>query len=673
MRLLAAVLVAAALAVPARAQASAEGGALEVARVLLAAGDSAGAYRAVQDALPPRTLDADLRRLQVRLRLAGFGTDGMPAAMRATHVGEAARYLLRSAPGDTLALRVLVDAGVLEAARWHDRVWVTEINPDDAAFRDGAEIRARLAQSVFDLDQRHHLAPVLEQGFYARRAHRAAVGYLETWFAADPASVPAHRAAVTLAVLTRNWDGALALARQMQDRTGDPRADLYAGLALARLHDLDAADAAFRDALEALPPHERVRYDDVRPLLRFDDRAAYDANPDSARAAFWAAADPRLLTPVNERRVEHVARVVEADLVLGAGPAGSIRPGATRGADTPDGQTLIRYGRPLRSRSYRVDGLDPRAFRVWDYDGFRFVFEDLSFNGEFRRFSPPGAAGTHKDDYVIQDREMQRDDPSQTQLAPERVLEVPVLVSRFRSGRGLEAVVAWGIAADLGGAVETGVFVLEGAEVTDRVTGVRPVGPVLEGEGGPVRPAAATVALEGGAVRVEVEGDGGRARGSATVPVEPLPGGFGVSDVLLALAVDPGSGPGQALEGQGPVVRNGIGLVPAPRAAFSTNDPVGVYLEAYGLGLEDGRTRYSVEAALRPVARRGGLLGRILGRGQGPGVSVRSEGAGSSADEPLAFSIRIRDQPPGRYTLRVEVRDEVTGRAASAEREVVLE
>jgi hypothetical protein len=170
---------------------------------------------------------------------------------------------------------------------------------------------------------------------------------------------------------------------------------------------------------------------------------------------------------------------------------------------------------------------------------------------------------------------------------------------------------------------------------------------------------------DAGEVRVEAEGDGGTAWGAATEPIQPLAGGFGVSDLLLATSVDD--------EGRGPVVRGGLGIVPTPRAAFPTPDPVYVVLEAYGLGLEDGRTRYTVEATLRPEARRGGLLGLIFGRGQGPGVSVRTEASGSRPDDLVSFFVDVRDQDPGEYTLTVTVADETSGASASAERRVTLE
>ncbi|WP_412062873.1 tetratricopeptide repeat protein [Rubrivirga sp. IMCC45206] len=670
MRLLSTLIALAVVAaVPARAQATPDRP-IDRARSLLASGDTVAAYGVVQAAVRETPRDPDLRRLQIRLRLAGQGTRGMAFGMRSAHVAEAARFLIREVPDDTLALAVLMDDAVLTAARWHDRVWRGSPNTEVGTFMDEVEIRARMSASYFDLDAWNEIVPLLDQSVYARRAHEQAVRHIATWLAVDPAAPRPHRAAVTLAAVTRQWDAALVLASRYRAETGAPEADLLAGLALFRLGRFEEAAGAVDAGLARLPPAERGRHENIRRLLPTDRRAAYDADPAAATAAFWATADPRLLTAFNERRVEHVARVVEADLLLGAGPSGALRPGEARGADTADGQIWVRYGRPPVSRSYRVGGANPVAYRVWDYDGFRFVFEDLDFSGEFRTFSPPAGAfagpGSRaaNDDYVLQEREMARSDPQRSQVVFAQPLEVSALVSRFRApGGGVEAVVAWGVPSV--GRVRSGAFAIASGAVVDRAvmegTGR---GPVTRVGCDPVRTQAATLRMPGsGAVRVEV--DAGVAGGAATVAVAPLAEGFGVSDLLLARSVDE--------DGRGPVARDGLGIVPASRAVFAVGDPVYVVVEAYGLALAEGRTRYSVEAMLRPADRRGGLLGRVFGRGQGRGVAVRTEGEGDRPDETVAFFVDIRDQRPGAYTLSVTIRDEATGAAAASDRSIVLE
>ena len=680
-----------ALALFAAAASAQAPGPADEARRLLAAGDSAAAYDLVTAASRRAPDDADLRRLRLGLHLAGFGVRGVPRFARQQQIVDVATALRRLAPADTLALRVLVDDALWTVLGWHDRVQPGAVRSIYGDFVSPAEIRSRLAQSRFDMEARRAMAPDLDQSGRAREAHEEALALLDAWLAEDPRSARAHEAALTLAVVTENWAGALALARRYQAVSASPRADLYAALALYRSGDGAAAEATFDAALPRLDAAERARYEDVQALLPLDRREAYDADPEAEARAFWATADPRLLTEANERVAEHRARVVEADLLFGWTADDLFALARPRGAETEQGQIWVRYGRPSATVRFTLsddsapaystaaDRFADSNFSVWAYDDFQFVFEDPERDGRYRTYSPPanafGDPGTtmaaRNDDFVMQDRAMQRTDPQRTQDLPERPLDVPALVSRFRApGGGTDVVVAWGVPTDsVAAPVRTGAFLVTGGAVVQRAVEERralAAGRVVGTP--PVWAEAAQLTLVGeGTLRVEVEGDDGRAFGSAAEAVAPLAGGGGlaVSDLLLATAVDE--------DGRGPVVRRGIGIVPAPRAAFATGDPVYVYLEAYGLGLEAGRSRYTVEAALRPEARRGGLLGRIFGRGQGPGVSVRTEATGDRSTDAVTFFVDVRDQDPGRYTLTVTVADAVTGATASAERALVLE
>ena len=696
---LVALAVTVASAPPSPAQTGAPSDVTAAALARLAAGDTSRAYRAVRDADRRGEADAAALRLRLRLELAGYGVGGLPRFLRHQQIVEVARSLRERAPADTLALRVLLDDAVWTVLDWHDRVLLTPVQiPGRGAPIDGgsgridrgavvsqAEIDGRLARSRFDPEAREAISPDVDASGPARGAREDALGLAEAWLAADAAAPQAYRGALTLAVLDGAWDDALALARRFQAASDDARADLYAGLALYRLGRAADAEAAFDHALARLSPEARARIEDVRPLLPDSAQAAYAADSEAAAQAFWSQADPRLLTPENERRAEHVARVVEADLLFGMRDEDLFTTTPRRGAETEQGRIWVRYGRPARAVRFRTSDnsiqmygeRDDVTFAAWEYDDFRFVFDDPDRDGAFRTYSPPARAFATSqtaayDDYVAQDRRMRRDDPERTQVAPVVALDVPLLVSRFRApGGGTDVVVGFGVplVSDAVPPVSTGAFALADGAVVSRVVETRrqlASGRVVRAGGGPVWAEAAHVRLPGaGAVRVEVEAAEGAAWGTATERVEPLAGGFGVSDLLLATSVDD--------EGRGPVVRDGLGIVPAPRAAFPTTDPVYVVLEAYGLGLENGRTRYTVEAALRPEARRGGLLGRLFGRGQGPGVSVRTEATGTRADDLVSFFVDVRDQAPGRYTLTVTVADATTGRTASATREVVLE
>ena len=667
-------------------------GPLAEARAALAAGDSGRAHGLVRDASRRGADDAEVWRLRLRLELAGVGQTLLGRPMRHEQIVDVARGLLRRAPADTLALRVLTQNAVWTALQYHDRVVrgaaEATLTPAEARLLageraraaaaqrpGGAAIRARRQRGAFDIESGDDLVLDRGQSDRARRAQIDAVDHVRQWLAADPGAARAYGAALTLAVLNREWTGALAVARGFQAASLDPRADLYAALALYRTGDAETAEAVFERAFERMSAPERLRFEGVALLIPTDLQDDYAARPDAVAALFWDQTDARLLTETVERRVEHYARVVEADLLFGPNASSLFSTDTRRGLETEQGQVWVRYGAPLRTLSYRAEGGLANPYDVWEYGGFRYVFDDPFRSGTYQFYSPSATAYSGQrgdaanDDYVIQDRILRRDDPQQTQDRPAVALDVPVLVSRFRAaGGGTEAVVAFGVPTDVPVPVTTGVFSRWGGTVRDRVVEERPalsasrtVGPVWAG--------AATVRFPSpGQVQVEVEAQDGRARGLVVEAVAPLAdaaGGLGVSDLLLATGLDD--------DGRGPVVRDGVGIVPAARAVFATTDPVYVFLEAYGLGLEDGRTRYTVEATLTPEARRGGLAGRIFGRGQRPGVSVETEAEGTRSADSVSFFVDVRDQDPGAYTLRVEVTDTVTGRTAAAERRVVLE
>ncbi|MEM1116951.1 MAG: GWxTD domain-containing protein, partial [Bacteroidota bacterium] len=574
----------------------------------------------------------------------------------------------------------LLDDAAQTAVTYRDRVSETDFS---AQFVSVREVRSRLSRSRFDLDQRGEIATPLDASAASAEAADDARDHAAALAEAGALSPIAGRFALAAAVARSDWEAVRRLGATLGPV--DPaRARLAEGLALHRLGDAEAAAAAFEAALAALPEAEAARLLDLTPLLTPDEQAAYRADPAAVAEAFWAREDPRRLTDANERRAEHLARTVEADVLFGrtAGDLFTDRP--LRGAQTEPGRIWIRYGRPLRSASFTLSTDDVPAYAedlfgqqtppyaVWEYDGFRFVFDDPNFVSDYRTYSPPAAAfssrryGTavQNDDYVAQDRRMQRDDPAQTQVRPD--VEVPVLVSRFRRSDGsTEAVVAYGAAVEDLEDAEAGVFALaDGATVAQAPGRLGGGGRTLRTEAGALATGAATVPLAGAdALRAEVAV--GDTWGASDVPVEPLGGGFGLSDLLLAASVDEGTG--------GSVVRDGLSITPVPLGVFRVGDPVHVYVEAYGLAVEDGRTRYTVEASLVPAARRGGLIGRIFGRGQRPAVSVAADEEGSRATEAAHRVIDTADQRPGTYTLRLTVTDRATGEAASAERVVTLE
>ena len=639
----------------------------------LARGDSSRAYEAVRGALARDAFNPALHRARLRLELEGVGTGNLPRVMRQQQYVDTARALLRLVPNDTLALRILVADAVWTVLSVHDRVTPlsTRSAISGAGFVSRQEIAARMGRSRFDIDARRALAGDLDASGPARKARRDAGDWIATWRTAAPSDPRAYAAAVSIAAVDGAWAEALDAAQALRAARPDLAAgDLFAGLAHYRLGDAETATAAFDRALGALGPHERAHYENLTPLLTPDQRAAYEADPQRVAADFWAASDPRRLSALSERRAEHLARVVEADLLFGRTLATRFdpTPPPARGAETEQGRIWVRYGRPDRTTRFSpndngVDAYGDSRFAVWDYADFRFVFDDPDRDGGYRTYSPPASAMSRSpraadDDFVLQDREMQRDAPQQTQYAPGDLLDVPVLASRFRvPGGGTRVVVGYGVPT---GSVTSGVFVLDAAE---RVTEQERRTVVVRDPAGQTE--AAALSLAGSSVRVEVETDGGRRWGAAEVPLSPLPGsGFGLSDLLLALSADESEA--------GPIRVGDVSVAPASRGVFGVTEPIAVVVEVYGLTLRDGRSDYAVEASLTPVDRRRGLR-RLFGRRRTAGVAVAFDAQGDRSTEATSTLIDASGQEAGRYMLTFTVTDRATGQTASVTREILLE
>ena len=139
---------------------------------------------------------------------------------------------------------------------------------------------------------------------------------------------------------------------------------------------LDApADSEFARALAIMPDDDRRVFANVAPLLPRGVRAHYLALDSTARAhtdrTFYAIVNPLYLTGVNERELEHYARLAWADLQFGTPEAG------LRGWDTDRGRIWVRYGEPssvvMCCYGAAETGLDAR-YVFWAYGKYGPVF-----------------------------------------------------------------------------------------------------------------------------------------------------------------------------------------------------------------------------------------------------------------------------------------------------------
>ncbi|MGB3545160.1 GWxTD domain-containing protein [Rubrivirga sp.] len=596
----------------------------------------------------------------------------------------------------------------------------------DATLSEGELGSAASFENTFgeEISDRFDIAELQRRGFTptdfsdrARSSYERAIGHLREAIERDPRRRPVYDHLVRLAALSGEWEEVLPdLAEMFIHFPEDDGMWLYTGLVNHRLGQYEPAAVAFRQAFEHMDDDVLEAYTDLTLILPPDEHRAYRENPESFTERYWTSRDPRFLNTVNERRTEHYARLTTAELLYRSEDLDM------PGWDTERGRLHVRYGVPQTDvvieggfglvveqftgrGEFALSGAEEglasvNRFNVWDYgDDLRFVFEDPTRNGSFRLYSPPAdvfalvtAQNPGAMDFVERAQEQVRRQPERyTFEAPGRQVQLPYRVTAFKGDDGrTDLYVNYGIPVagdpqdgvqeDVDVTVKTGAFLI-GPERDLLVERRRTVYGLRGAQIVPfdqtrlwtsTEPMSAPPS-EGYEVSLEFETASGQTSAvqRRAVDVPDFAGAdFQLSDILLAYFVEEED---QAQPGR--VFRNGVSVQPAPWGVFRAGDPVYLYLEAYGLGLEGDRTDYEVEASLRPKDTSRGLrrLARRIFGGGGAAVSSAFEAQGNSTDESVYLFLDATGQEPGLYTLTVTVRDKVTGAEADRETDLLLE
>ncbi|TDI70260.1 MAG: GWxTD domain-containing protein, partial [Bacteroidetes bacterium] len=449
-------------------------------------------------------------------------------------------------------------------------------------------------------------------------------------------------------------------------------------------------------------------------------------------ARYWTSKDPRLLTPYNERKLEHYARLTYADLLYGASELG------LRGWNTERGQIIVRYGTPIGdvviipkssskiSESFRAMAQDPdpdnqgegsrilqitrdgygfdmfeeaNTYNIWTYEDKKFVFEDPFRNGEFRLYSPSASDISQGslpwlNDYAIRARETFREEPeSYTYKAPGRQIDVPFLVASFKnfSSDLTDVYVNYGIPVNdfdrsddiIDITANAGMFVVSEnrdmlVEQRRTIYGLR-TAQVVQFEESNLWIDTEQLRVPPGMQEVSVEFE---TAGAATVAVQRRKveildfsgDDLALSDLLLAYRVDEVEFGTPTLSTD--IVRNGLSIMPAPWSVFSTKQPIYLYFEVYNLDLDsNGSANYLVEAALGPKKQGnaiGNFLKGIFGGGEA-GVAVSLPIQISSANDGQYLILDASNQEPGLYTIALKITDQATGKTLQREQDLFLE
>jgi len=494
--------------------------------------------------------------------------------------------------------------------------------------------------------------------------------------ALDSANAEAQRHVYMALADHRSWNDLLQEAnRKLRSDAEDIDALLARGLATAWLEDYEAAAASFAEALQLMPPAQRAAFTNVKRVLapsvmdksaRFADSVKWNAmSPEERRrqeTLFWNLVDPRASTRTNEAMVEFYARVAYADLRFGSVEY------RVRGADSPRGDTWVRYGPP--DRIYSLPRMGYTEI-IWLYELRKLVFV-------FRMRSEFGTANYAIEDLSIDSLHAERPVDWDNMKLARRTWPMRARVARFRAGAdSVDAVITATVpvrsfleGAELAGALPISVQ-LDVHDPQARIVGREVRRLTVSPDSLPIGLNGAWVRRIGrgpNVVRIDAEqADVGRAASAQVDAVVDTSSGFGMSDLLL------GTNP-QRAGTRDPVRWRDVSIAPTT-GAFPWSQAIGVVWEAYDLTPQDGNVRYKVSLRLARTFQSGvkGFIARIAAYtknvierdGSGTG-SVQVEYEQSRPAGPIItdfLSVNLKGSVTGTYRLTIEIHDLVSKRS----------
>ncbi|MDH3495910.1 MAG: hypothetical protein OER21_04045 [Gemmatimonadota bacterium] len=534
---------------------------------------------------------------------------------------------------------------------------------------------------------------------------------LDSALARDVAHTGALRLALRDAALHDDWERYAHLARRARGADSANAGTLLTILsAHVQLGHQEAAGAVFDTLMQRLGPDAMARYEGLalvadttlRERLAGSEQVVYGE-------AVWGLSDPLYLSPRNERRLAHYARIVLADVLFSDPAAGRA------GRETTQGQLVIRYGLPrevyvvranrsLQLTSEQRDVLEqvlacgtqpiylgPRTTekegacslmvsRGHTFDaGGRWEFWYYGDHGPPFVFERPlgGRTARHmfqtKSEWL--DSLLHRALPS-SYVPPFAAAQMSALVTAFPrpSGAILEV---WSRfrAESLPGPqerVDLGVF------VHDRTTGRLLSERRFRRAAAPELSFGARLRVPWGALRIAAEGaDQGLTIGAqvrAETHLEPPGHGLVLSDLLLGDSADAPANPAG---------RDDVRIRASADSSLQPGASLAAYWEIYGLTRADttgeASARYRVRLALRDALDRPlaisalRAIGRLLGLRRDVAATAEWEAERLAPGEYVAELVTLRlPDIEGLVRLSITVTDIRTGAEASSERVIEL-
>lgn len=488
----------------------------------------------------------------------------------------------------------------------------------------------------------------LEDAFIAHRTSPELIAALTRFYAQRPLKTSLLDTLIT------------TLVKQNQVFT----ANALSLIVLVKQGQFEEATTPFKAIESNMPPHLKRAFYQITPLLTAAEKRAFKADSAAFSEQFWKERDPRNLTTLSERQLEHAMRVVYADLFGWIG--------------TEKGEVVIRYGLPLTQKRMEEpdkEGWDigrTAGFEIWHYDAFTFGF--LALVRQMQNLT------TLSEDHRPSKGE-QEQRREQTQAGSQSDLASDLRYFKNASGR-TEAIYSLGLpilqAGKPSNTLKSAIFwrqnnqnvISEALTIpTDSTQNplVRLQNETLFVVAKTLNPPKGHFEVIGEVLQQAFFGQ------SSTITDVPAfsETDFSLSDLLLAYQLQETGADTLFIQ------RGGYTFQPAPKPTFRKPNPVYFYLEAYHLPVDmNGERAYTIEARLIPDRHSTekedlvDILGAVFTK-QPSGSAVQFSGLALSPTEVIALGLETKDLASGAYLLTVRV--QANGKERLQTRKVILE
>lgn len=484
--------------------------------------------------------------------------------------------------------------------------------------------------------------------------------------------------------------GISIITRLLKKRKNDFSYHAILALLYYRLKENETAYREFQIAFNLMPLNEKNDYlvGSVRILLQsfLDKNIAFDEEEiQNIINNYWASRDPLIITDINERLLEHFARVTYSNLRFGVESQG------TKGWKTDRGEALIRYGFPDKKIRYRPNVLNTgkkflRLIKtdIWVYNDFTLAFTDQFLTNQFQ-FNSPYTSGAisqypgNTDDLIKLDMRYTKPEVYIPNLKGP-VFNIPYKAYQFAAKDKSKTEVFVGYQINFEDTTTTKEQFSEGYDVglflndiifrrvfEYKKTIVNPSKSENESNNAismDSKPQSGNLAFE-----IIRKKDKGVAAYHGKFTVRDFNSSeLQLSDIVFAKQIETGS----KLEGA--IIRKDISIVAKPTNQFTDKDKMYLYYEIYNLKLRNGLTDFEQKITIQKKEGTG-VLGSVINfvgfDGKGNKVMLTSNYQTQEQDTQIYLQLDLSKYESGNYTIIVTIKDKNTGKAVSANTEII--